>query len=207
MSSSNFALSSRYPLAALALMLGAACFFASPARGQNLLYNPGFNAPISTNAATTTNWAVVYVYGGKDDFAIADRTTWAKRTYGSTDAAGVAWGAQFRPITEAPMHAYFRQIVSGLTPGANYVVSGYMFRTWNRPDVIDIYIETIGALGSVRTPNCSTLSAYDTLYSVTNKAAADGTIEIRLQYGKNKNTVDKHAYAAACYDDISLTRQ
>lgn len=108
MKSSEFGFPSRYQRTVIGFLLGSAFLIGGSVRGQNLLNNPGFNAPISTNATTTTNWGVVYVYGGKEDFAIADRTTWAKRTYGSKDPAGVAWGAQFRPLTEGPMHAYFR---------------------------------------------------------------------------------------------------
>src|ERR1041385_2101285 len=206
MKSGRFLCPSRNHVAAMGIALGVALLLSSSARAQNLVNNPGFNSPISTNAATTTNWVVTYVYGSRDDFAIADRTTWAKRTFGSADANGVAWGAQFRPITEGQMHAYFKQTVAGLTPGASYAVSGYMFRTWDRPDILDIYIETVGGLGSVRSANCSDMDAYSNRYAVTNTATAAGTIEVRLQYDKNKNTVDKHAYANACFDDISLTR-
>src|SRR5512140_162981 len=154
MKSSDFFSLPRYQSAAGSLLLGLALITGSTVQGQNLLKNPGFNSPLSTNAATTTNWVVGYVYGGKEDFALTDRTTWAKRTFGSTDANGVAWGAQFRPLTEGPMEAYFRQVVTNLTPAASYVISGYMFRTWTRLDIIDQYIETVGGSGTVRSENC-----------------------------------------------------
>src|ERR1041385_558736 len=86
MKSGRFLCPSRNHVAAMGIALGVALLLSSSARAQNLVNNPGFNSPISTNAVTTTNWVVTYVYGSRDDFAIADRTTWAKRTFGSADA-------------------------------------------------------------------------------------------------------------------------
>jgi hypothetical protein len=192
-----------------ALLTGLGLLICGPASAQNLLNNPNFDAPIATVPSVTTNWVVTYVYGGPSDFSLRDRTTYSAK--GFQPAAG-AFGAQFRPMTDGEMHAYFKQTVSGLVPGNNYVVSGYMFNTWPQGDgAIDIYIGTVGGLNGgneVRTSNCTNYFAYgDTPYSVTNTAKANGTLEVRLHFNKVSNTVVKAPISTACFDNISLTHQ
>jgi hypothetical protein len=201
---------SRYHLAAPRLFLGLAVLVCVSASAQNLLNNPGFNAPLSTGNVTT-NWVLGYDYGSREDFVIADRSTWAKNKWTSTDTNGVAWGAQFRPIHEGAMKGYFKQTVSGLNTSKTYVVSGFMFTTWisGIPNAYDVYIEARGGLGNARTASCTTDGAYnnDAPYSVTNTPKANGTMEIRLYYDKKTWTTDKAYTATACFDDISVTAQ
>jgi hypothetical protein len=197
---------SRYHLAAPGLFLGLAFLVCVSASAQNLLNNPGFNAPLSTGNVTT-NWVIGYDYGSKEDFAIADRTTWAKRNFSDPDPSGTSWGAHFRPITEGAMKAYFKQTVSGLNPNSSYVVSGYMSNEWPNgiPNSIDIFIESRGILGNLRTASCADYSVYASKYSVTNKPKANGTIEVRLYIDKKGYSNDKASVSSARFDDISLT--
>jgi hypothetical protein len=202
---------SRYQFAALWLLLGLALLSGFSVNAQNLLNNPEFSAPISAGNVTT-NWVVSYVYGSRDDFAVIDRTTWSTHGFSHVDTNGVAYGFQFRPMSQGIMHAFLKQTVSGLTPGASYVVTGLVFTT-RLGDELDVYIATVGGLNSgseVRTPDCNA-SSYDTApnpYSVTNTAKANGTIEVRLHFNKTKNTLsDKVPYSNACFDTLSLTPQ
>jgi hypothetical protein len=193
-------------VATCGLLLGLGLMIARPASAQNLLNNPGFEVPIATNTSVLTNWSVKYTVGGPDDFCIRDRSTFANHS-------GL-FGAHFRPVTEGTMHAYLTQYAVGLTPGANYVVSGWMMNTWQSGATggkINIYIESIGGLGSVSTPICTSATAAWTFYSVTNTAKANTTLEVRLHYDKPNDTVitDNKGLnlCSGCWDDISLTRQ
>jgi hypothetical protein len=203
---------SRSQLTAPSLLLGFALLLSVSASAQNLLNNPGFNAPLSTGNVTT-NWVIGYDYGSKDDFVVADRTTWAKRTWGDADANGVAWGAQFRPIHEGAMKGYFKQTVSGLNTSKTYVVSGYMFMMWPQgiPNAYDVFIEARGNSGNLRTVSCNYSGPFNPatapLFSVTNTPKANGTMEIRLYYEKKTWTTDKAYTATGCFDDISVTAQ
>jgi len=203
---------SRKSFATLALILGLAFFSYVSASAQNLINNPGFNDPISTNTSVWNNWVIGYDYGSKDDFVIADRTTWAKRQWGSTDTNLVAWGAQFRALHEGAMKAYFKQTVAYLDPNKSYVVSGYMFNTWPQgiPNAYDVYIEARGGGGNLRTESGTYVGPFTVaapLYSVTNTPKANGTMEIRLYYDKKTWTTDKAYSCTACFDDISVTAQ
>lgn len=203
-------MSPRCPLAVPGLLLGLALLATLPVCAQNLINNPGFNVPISTNTSVWTNWVLGFDYGSKEDFVIADRTTWSKRTWGDTDQNGVAWGAQFRPIHEGAMKGYFKQTVAYLDPNKSYVVSGHMFTTWitGIPNSYDVYIEARGSQGNLRTASCVDNGVYsNNPLSVTNKPKANGTLEIRLYYDKKTWTTDKAYTATACFDDISVTAQ
>jgi hypothetical protein len=204
MNSSSNVCHLKFSLQALLTSLGF--LICSPAGAQNLLNNPEFSAPISPGSSVTTNWVVYYVYGGPSDFAIHDRTTYA--SYGFKPAEG-AFGAQFRPMTDGSIHAYYKQTVSGLTLGHRYIVSGYMFNTWPQgTDTIDVYIETVGGLGNARTINCTNSYAYtEPAYSVTNTPKANGTMEIRLHFDKMHNTTVKADVSTACFDKISMVHE
>jgi hypothetical protein len=190
--------------ASCGLLLGL--MIVGSASAQNLLNNPGFEAPIATSTSVLTNWSVKYSGCLPEDFCIRDRSTFANH-------AGT-FGGHFRPVTEGTMHAYFTQYAVGLTPGDTYVVSGWMMNTWESGATggkINIFIETIGGLGSVSTPTCTSASSTWTFYSVTNTAKANTTLEVRLHYDKPSNTVitDNKGLnnASGCWDDISVTHQ
>jgi hypothetical protein len=59
-------------------ILGCALLLCVSVNAQNLLKNASFESPIDPEESSgTTNWTVVYAYGGPADFAYADRTTQA----------------------------------------------------------------------------------------------------------------------------------
>jgi hypothetical protein len=202
----------RYQFATEVLLIGLALFVASSGLAQNLIKNPSFNDPIDpVGSSGTTNWTTYYVYGTADDFACHDRTTWAARTFGQAGLAG-AMGGHFKPVTEGPMHGYFKQVVSGLTPGANYLISGWMYTTWqwgtdNGKFLVYMYVK--GGLGDVMTPYAGSggddthpVFAY---YTLTNTARANGTIEVQLHADKRETFTPQSYTCNGCFDDISVT--
>jgi hypothetical protein len=173
-------------------------------RAQNLLRNPGFESPLGPD-----NWSVVYAYGGPSDLSIADRSTFASRGGGN-------YGAHLRSIHDGLYHAYFSQTVTNLTPGASYIVSGYMKYweyTFELNSKFDVYFEAVGGQGTNSTPNITAMddsnlktNAVYRLYSVTNTATVNGKIEVRLQINRHGTITccDKLYYVNAMWDDMSL---
>ncbi len=192
---------------ALVLLLGGA------AEGQNLLKNPGFESPLTTN-----DWIVQFsapgipsnnAYGGSGDFAIADRTTEGSRVAGG-------YGGHFRSRTDWTTRAYFTQTASGLTPGATYHLSGYM-RCTMLDDKFRVSIEAVGGLGdptgdgrfSVRTADAVT-NKPQTQYFLDQTADTNGRIEVRLRFEKRAMTPGPVSYPkftqySAYFDDFALT--
>jgi len=172
---------------------------------QNLLNNPGFENPISTEPTVTTNWTVVYVNCGPPDYFPADRSAYLH--YSGTFAG------LLRPSTDGLSHAYFLQTVSGLLPGTNYVASARI--AWDgiagQTDKFSVYIENFGGLGGVITPNVTTNVPAATFqqYSVTNTADANGKIEVRLHLNRVSTSTccDKVLGLFGLFDDVSLTQQ
>jgi hypothetical protein len=128
-----------------ASLLGFAWLLAIPVHAQNLLKNGDFEqAPLGP-----TNWSIIYLHGGPDDFDIKDRTR------GASAHAGTFYGGNFRPVGQKLAHACFTQTVTNLTPGHVYHVSGQMKEGW-WSDPIDhtfrdkflVYIEAIGGQGT-----------------------------------------------------------
>jgi hypothetical protein len=208
---SQFLSSSRCQVAARVLLAGLAALVCGSLSAQNLLKNPGFESPIEPpGSAGTNNWTVVYVYGGPSDLSIADRSTFASRGSGG-------FGAHLRSIHDGLFHAYFKQTVSGLTPGARYALSGYM-RYWEFTFELnkkfDVYFESLGGQGTTATPSITAMddpnlktNAVYRVYSVTNTADARGQIEVRLHLNRYATTVccDKLYYINGLWDDMSLT--
>jgi len=202
----------RYQIVTQGLLLGLALLIAGSASAQNLLKNPSFNDPIDpVGSAGTTNWTTYYVYGTAADFACHDRTTVAARNFSQVGLAG-AMGAHFRPVTEGAMHGYFKQVVTGLQPGASYLISGWMYSTWqwgtdNGKYLVYMYVK--GGLGDVMTPYAGPggddLRPVFTYYTLTNTARANGTMEIQLHADKRETFTPKADTCNACFDDISVT--
>ncbi len=181
--------------------------------GENLLQNPDFQQPLGTN-----NWTVEYIYGGPPDFSVQDRTTIAHKDKvpGIWDGAPQyldVYGAEFQPYHDGLMHAYFKQVVSGLKPGSNYVASCWIthFDAKFTSKAL-VYLEAMG--GSAGT--VSRTSPYVTSYCnknpgnwthclVTNTASANGQIEVRLHFKKHKYTHLEWHYIRAYYDQAALT--
>jgi hypothetical protein len=193
---------SRYRAATQSFVLVFAFLAGLSASAQNLLNNPGFESPLSTN-----DWTVMYINSGPPDFFPADRS--------SFKAHSGSFGGQLSACHDGKSHAYFKQTVSGLLPGTNYVVSGWLAWALNdaQTSKYDVYIEAIGGLGSVTSPSATDdwgPSNDETFhsYTVTQTADHNGKIEVRLH-------MDHHTTSACCdhlwehngfFDDISLTR-
>ena len=110
------------------------CFFPLPSRrrgmaarlrlsaryrhgAQELLKNGNFEAPFPV-ADPTAGWALVFLdgKGGPGDFAIAGPSSEASTSGGGN-------GAHFRGNHSGPAFAYFKQVVTNLTPGAVYTLN------------------------------------------------------------------------------------
>jgi len=174
----KFPLSFFRQLSGWRLLLAFAVLLSASASAQNLLKNASFENPIDPPGSSgTTNWALVYAYGGPGDFAYADRTTEANYPGDSTYPGGTM-GAAFRPNHCYFMHAYHKQIVTGLTPGGSYTLSGYMHKGYDN-DKLNVYIAMFGgADGSTVVSNTATGDR--TKYFMTNIASAGGQIEVRV---------------------------
>ncbi len=164
---------------------------------QNFVKNPDFEEPLGPD-----NWTIVYVYpSGPCDFLVAGRTTTASKDIvpgtwdGGVGGSTNYWnklGGHFMPNHVGQMHAYFRQVVSGLQPGSNYVCSAWMVqygRFTNPNHLADEYMETIGTqdLRTDSVTNNASNNPYAwAMYALTNAATPSGQIEIQLHYNKTR---------------------
>jgi hypothetical protein len=194
----------RSRFSAVGVFLGLAFFLCASVSAQNLLKNGSFENPIDPPGwSGTTNWTLVYAYGGPADFAYAERSTEACK---SDD--GGSWGAAFRPNHAEDVHAYHRQIVTNLTAGAKYTLSGYMHTGFDN-NKVNAYIAMFGGPdGSTVISNRGT--ATRTLYYMTNTASASGQIEVRVglhqqAYGAWNDQDPKFVKAEGWFDLFSLT--
>jgi hypothetical protein len=113
------------------------------------------------------------------------------------------------------MHAYFKQVVTNLTPGAYYVISAWMGLFGGNDAYLakfNIYLEAVGLLGSRTTPypsanvtNVQNNPGGWWRYAVTNRATSAGTIEVRLHFNKF-GTVNNWEWRNfnAFYDHVAL---
>jgi hypothetical protein len=181
-------------------------------RGQNYVKNPDFEQPLGTN-----DWTVVYVYGGPSDFSIHDRTTIAHKdkvpgTWDGEPNYLDVYGAEFSPYHDGKMWAYFKQTVTGLKAGSNYVISCWMTQFEALyTNKVQVYMETMGGSrgGTSRsTPNvykaCNNNPSAWTMYCVTNTASDSGQIEVRLHFNKDKWTTLSWQYIRAYYDHVAV---
>jgi hypothetical protein len=226
-------------IAVRASLLGISLFAALSATAQNFVKNPDFEDPLGPD-----NWTVVYTntFGGGAnqptncgpwDFLVAGRTTIAHRdldktTGGDTWDGGWSWngsgnywskfGAHFAPNHTWMMHAYFKQVVKGLTPGAYYTISAWMgFFGGNSTylNKCNIYLEAVGLMGSKTTPypdanvlNVQNNPAGWLCYAVTNRATSAGEIEVRLHFNKFGTTSTwEYRNFNAFYDHVAVMPQ
>jgi hypothetical protein len=116
------------------------------------------------------------------------------------------------------MHAYLAQTVSGLPPGTNYTLGGWMRyyeSNFEMNGKFDVYMEAIGGLGSTSTPSITVgdgefkTNASYRQYFLTQTADSNGQIEVRLhlkKYGVTSNADGLKLYIFnGCWDDMSLT--
>jgi hypothetical protein len=179
----NVAFSRTILLAAIAALTMA---MGGRAAAANLVTNPGFESPIDPA------WTIEYVFGGPSDFLVKDRATVAEH---SGD-----YGLYFRNMHDGTMHAYARQVVTGLTPGASYAVSVWMKHVWDRTDVYDVYMEALGGSASQTSPASTATYAQ---YTLAQTADSSGKVEIRLHFNKFSDTTD-YEIAEGYFDDVSL---
>ena len=188
-------------LVARAVCFGCTLLLCVSGNAQNLLKTPSFESPIDPPGSSgTTKWAVVYAYVGPADFAYADRT--AEANFSGT------MGAAFRPNHDSYAHAYHKQIITGLTPGASYTLSGYMHTGFDNIK-FSVYIAMLGGTaGTTVVSNRATITR--TQYFMTNTASASGQIEIRVGLNKHDTYVSsvadvKFAKSEGWFDAFSLT--
>ncbi len=181
------------PAATRAVLFGITLLVAASACAQNFVKNPDFEQPLGPD-----NWTVVYLNSGPFDFLVAGRTTMAHKDMvpGAWDGNPYYWsklGGHFAPnYCNGLPEAYFKQVVTGLTPGASYACSVWMVQNTRNDNYLarsQVWMEAWGG------PNLATLqrTAYATdnannnpggwrMYAVTNTASQNGEIEIRLRY-------------------------
>lgn len=204
--------SARCGLAVRVLVPALALLMWGSSRGQNYVRNPDFEQPLGTN-----NWTVEYVYGGPSDFSIHDRTTIAHKdkvpgTWDGEPNYLDVYGAEFQPYHDGKMHAYFKQTVSGLTPGSVYVISCWMTQFEAKyTNTVQVYLEAVGGpngMISKTTPNvykaCNNNPSAWAMYAVTNTASPGRQIEVRLHFNKDKWTTLAWHYIRAYYDHVAV---
>ena len=195
--------------AARGLFLGLAFLLCASVNAQNLLKNGSFENPIDPEGSSgTTNWTVVYAYGGPDDFAYADRTTEACKPDDPVYPGGT-WGAAFRPCHAEFAHAYHKQIVTGLTNGASYTLSGWMHTGYDNGN-LDVYIEMYGGPDGTTLVTIPHATTTTTQYFLTNTAGASGQIEVRVgevlnEFNSWGDEDPKFVKSEAWFDVFSLT--
>jgi hypothetical protein len=194
------------------LLLTCVLLTCASAGAQNYVKNPDFEQPLGTN-----NWTVVYVYGGPSDFSVHDRTTIAHKdkvpgTWDGEPNYLDVYGAEFEPYHDGKMWAYFKQAVTGLKPGSNYVTSAWIVQFEALyTNKVQVYLEVMGgAAGNVSrtSPNvykaCNNNPSAWAMYAVTNTASASGQLEVRLHFNKDKWTTLSWQYIRAYYDHVAV---
>lgn len=215
---SQLLISPRFQIILRGWLLGAALLAWGPARGQNFVRNPDFEAELGPD-----NWTVVYApvdpmpggikpancptNCGPNDFLVKGRNCLPHRNLGvpssGTWDGGWSWngwtnywnktGARFQPNHNWGMHAYFKQVVTNLTPGASYSISAWITQ-FGRTDKADVYMQAIGGLGSLRTVNVTANAKNNPAawqsYALTNTADSNGRIEVQLHMNKAMSSSD-----------------
>jgi len=210
----TFLFSPRQQFAGWGLLLGCAFLLCASASAQNLLKNGSFESPIDPEGSSgTTNWVVVYAHGTAAEWLYADRTTEAG-IKNDPDYPGGYFGAAFGTRHWSWTHAYHKQIVTGLTPGASYTLSGYMWHGFDNNKVV-AYIAMLGGPdGSTVVSNMSTHTSKQPLtdvhYFLTNTASSNGEIEVRLGLNQGQYAVVDAGQAkwysgTAWFDVFALT--
>ncbi len=195
-------------------LLGLALLTAGSASAQNFVKNPDFEEPLAPD-----NWTVVYApvinspllnangtLAGPNDFLVAGRSTMAHKdmvpgAWDGHDGLRNDWskfGGHFAPNHTWVMHAYFKQVVSGLRPGFQYTASAWIVQFGAHQEAAQVYMETMGGLnGTVSkrtiyvTDNAQNNPAGWKMYAISNVvASSSGQIEIRLHYNKIVNVGD-----------------
>ncbi len=237
---SKLMLSSPCRIAAQALLVGLALLTWGSASAQNFLKNPDFEQELGPD-----NWTVVYAgianpvtlswpfTCGPNDFEVKGRTrhghkdkvpgTWDGE-FGGLKHYWNKFGGHFRAGHDWLMHAYFKQVVTGLQPGSNYTVSCWMTQFEGPANKAQLYLEALGGPDGTTSqsyPSATTLalttdegyltnSAWNNPTNwafcvVTNTASNLGQIEVRLHYNKRASTsAEKWRNMDAFYDHAAV---
>lgn len=195
----------RHQRATAGLLLGLVLLPCASASAQELLKNGDFESPFPVSDPTA-GWAIVFPGGADgdcDDWAIAGRTRAASRASGGH-------GAHLRPNNSGMVHAYFKQVATNLTEGANYTLSIQRLRPGTGDyglDQLQVYMAAVsGSSSNVVFGNPSS----DGPYSLTITCGASRQVEVQLHnwkrwMGKDAAQDLKHAKCSAWFDDCSLT--
>jgi hypothetical protein len=220
---------SAHKLAFRWILLCLPVFLCALAGAQNLLKNGDFEQRLGP-----TNWTVLHLLGGPDDFEIKNRIRGASMY--AQGSATKFFGGCFRPLTVKLAHACLTQTVTNLTPGHVYQFVGNMQEDWWKSpddalrDKMLVYMEVIGGQGNplpdgrfslIATNNFTDSNGnpdtnIDAPYTYATgiwrpfytqqTPDANGKIEVRIHYNKVGFAIyDKTWTSAAYFDDISLT--
>jgi hypothetical protein len=200
----TFLSSYRYPRVAEGFLLGLAVFLCASAGAQELLNNGDFESPFPVSDPTA-GWALVYVDGGPDDFAIAGPSSEASYCCGGR-------GAHIRSNNHNYSHAYFKQVVTNLTAGASYTLnilkmrSGYKYSDEGTSPLLKVYASMISGSSS------NAVHGYSTNVGPYSLTITAGTSQIEVQlhvwhgFLTNESSEDfKHSKTSGWFDRLSLT--
>ncbi len=156
----------------------------------NLITNGGFEDPIGTE------WAYTRVSGSA--------TSWS---YGRSNAVvrsgAYSYMLKFGSIAEMGK-SYVEQVVSGLTPGDFYAISGWIYMDW-RATKATAFIQVLGGGDPVQAPEQGK-NTDDTWeqWALSQMADSSGNLTVRFYLDKYATTTaDKTAIAY--FDDIVVT--
>ncbi len=161
----------------------------------NLLVNGGFEDPIGAE------WELVITYGSGTGFSISAPT--------ATGAHSGSLGAQFQvPTTNNwDCQGYYKQVISGLTPGAQFNVSAWIdyapLAVYNRVDKYWAYLQAIGGIGpTMAAPLKGAAVTPNTWvhYTLQQTADVNGNLEVRVGMWKYATTSAKQC--DAFFDDV-----
>jgi len=209
------------PVASQRLLLGLALLMAASVCAQNFVKNPDFEQPLGPD-----NWTVVYVNSGPYDFLIAGRSTIAHKDMvpGTWDGHPNYWsklGGHFAPnYCNGLPEAYFKQVVTGLTPGQLYTVSAWMIQMTRNDNYLarsQVWMEALGGPTGTQskvtpyvTANANNNPGGWQRYSISNViASTSGQIEVRLRYKFIQTIAQIWEYRNlnAFYDHVSVVPQ
>ncbi len=153
----------------------------------NLLLNGGFESPIGSE--WTTN-----ILSGSLPWSLGASTT---IVHSGTYSYGMAYGPG-----DPTGHAYVQQVLTGLTPGESYTITGWIYMDW-RATKAWAYIEALGGGSPVSAP--AIRANQDDVwvqYSLSQTANSSGNLTVRLHLNKDQTTASGDKTAIAYFDDI-----
>jgi len=155
----------------------------------NYITNPGFEDPIGSE------WTFTRVSG--------TATKWSSGVSSTSVHSGAkSYGMSFGPVAELG-EAYVSQVVSGLTPGVSYDISGWINLNW-RATKATAFIQVLGGGDPVQAPveGGNTDNTWQE-WALAQTADSSGNLTVRLYLDKRATTTaDKTCIAY--FDDIMV---